>query len=128
LSYSLNITGGTVFTNWQQDPFANWNARLVFPEPMRELVIDVELVVEMAVHNPFDFFLEDAAQNVPFAYEAGLRRELTPFCAVSDGGARIAAYIEKWKRVMLAKDGKGEGPRTLDFVVQLNQAIQGDVS
>ena len=109
LSYSLKVAGGQVFTNWQQDPFSNWNARLVFPEPMRELVIDVELVVEMAVHNPFDFFLEDTAQTVPFVYEAALHRELAPFCAPPSAGARTAAYVEKWKRVLHGKNAKGEG-------------------
>jgi len=74
LSYSLQVEGGPQFLNWQQDPFANWNARLVFLEPMTELSVGVELVAEMAVYDPFDFFLEDAASHYPFAYEEGLRR------------------------------------------------------
>ncbi|MEI7776635.1 MAG: transglutaminase N-terminal domain-containing protein, partial [Verrucomicrobiota bacterium] len=82
LSYSLKVSGGEVFINWQQDPFSNWNARLVFPEPIRELLIEVELVVEMAVHNPFDFFLDDHAKHVPFTYEASQARELTSFFEV----------------------------------------------
>ena len=72
LSYSLRITGGEHFINWQQDPFANWNARLVFPEPMKELGVEVELVAEMAVHNPFDFFLEPDAEQFPFDYQPAL--------------------------------------------------------
>src|SRR3954462_3800221 len=79
LSYSQKITGGEHFTNWQQDPFSNWNARLVFPDKMKEFGVEVELVAEMAVHNPFDFFLEDYAQVYPFAYEEGLKKELAPF-------------------------------------------------
>src|SRR6185436_14031546 len=70
LSYSQKITGGEHFINWQQDPFSNWNARLVFPDKMRELGVEIELVAEMAVHNPFDFFLEDSATFYPFTYEA----------------------------------------------------------
>jgi len=58
LSYSQQITGGEHFINWQQDPFSNWNARVVFPEKMKELSVQVELVAEMAVYNPFDFFLD----------------------------------------------------------------------
>ena len=61
LSYSLKVDPAGHFVNWQQDPQANYLARLVFPEATRELRIEVDLVVEMAVHNPFDFFLEPSA-------------------------------------------------------------------
>src|SRR5947209_11158360 len=60
LSYSQGITGGEHFINWQQDPFSNWNARVVFADRMKSLRVDIELVVEMAVYNPFDFFLEES--------------------------------------------------------------------
>src|SRR5215207_8603647 len=79
LSYSQKISGGEHFINWQQDPFSNWNARLVFLEKMNELSVEVELVVEMAVHNPFDFFLEESAANFPFAYDDVLKKDLAPF-------------------------------------------------
>src|SRR5215468_1578176 len=79
LSYSQRITGGKHFINWQQDPFSNWNARLLFPEKMPNLCVEIELVAEMAVYNPFDFFVEDGASFFPFAYEPGLKKELGPF-------------------------------------------------
>src|SRR5436190_11516788 len=79
LSYSQRIIGGEHFVNWQQDPFANWNARLVFPDHLKELGVEVELVAEMAVHNPFDFFLEPDAEKFPFDYDAALSQELEPF-------------------------------------------------
>src|SRR5689334_11202225 len=68
LAYSLKISGGEHFINWLQDPFSNWNARLVFPERLGELSIEVELVAEMSVYNPFDFFLEENATYFPFNY------------------------------------------------------------
>src|ERR1041385_2823975 len=77
LGYSQRITGGEHFINWHQDPFSNWNARLVFPDKMKELGVEIELVVEMAVYNPFDFFLEENGTYFPFTYNEALRKDLT---------------------------------------------------
>ena len=65
LAYSLRVTPAKHFINWQQDPQANFLAHLVFPERTRELRVEVSLVAEMAVLNPFDFFLEPAAEAFP---------------------------------------------------------------
>src|SRR5689334_4246818 len=79
LSYSLRVAPAKHFINWQQDPQSNYLARLVFPERTRELTVEVDLVAEMAVINPFDFFLEPAAERIPFDYDALSRRELAPY-------------------------------------------------
>ena len=76
LSYSLKIEPAGHFINWQQDPFANYQARLVFPEKTREFKITVDVVADMSVYNPFDFFLEPTAEKYPFKYEALLQQEL----------------------------------------------------
>ena len=75
LSYSLQIEPGEHFINWQQDPHANFLARLNFPQPTRELSIEVDLVAEMAILNPFDFFLAETAEQFPFEYDAGERSD-----------------------------------------------------
>src|SRR5215510_12467707 len=82
LSYSLGIEPAKHFINWQQDPQANYLARLVFPETTRKLRIEVDLVAEMAVINPFDFFLEPHAEYYPFEYEPWQRVELAPYFGV----------------------------------------------
>ena len=74
VSYSLDIQPREHFINWMQDPFGNYLARLVFPEKCRELIVQVDLVAEMTVINPFDFFLEESANDYPFTYDAGLAR------------------------------------------------------
>ena len=79
LSYALRILPPRHFINWQQDPFSNYLARLVFPEKSTELLIEVDLVAEMAVLNPFDYFLEPGAETFPFKYEPSVRKELAPF-------------------------------------------------
>src|SRR5476649_2549259 len=72
VSYSLKVTPKQHFLNWQQDPQSNYLARFVFPEPTREFLIEVDLVAEMAIINPFDFFLEKGAETFPFGYEPAL--------------------------------------------------------
>src|SRR5882757_10210509 len=79
LSYSLRVLPEQHFINWQQDPQSNYLARLVFPEKTREFKVEVDLVAEMSVLNPFDFFLEPGAQKFPFAYDPALHHELAPF-------------------------------------------------
>src|SRR5215469_14255855 len=79
LGYSLRVTPEKHFINWQQDPQSNSLARLVFQEPTHEFLIEVDLIAEMAVYNPFDFFLEPAAERFPFEYDSSLDHELEPF-------------------------------------------------
>src|SRR4051812_21856703 len=126
LSYSQRVSGGECFTNWQQDPFANWNARLVFPKPMKELAVEIELVAEMAVYNPFDFFLEDSASEFPFTYEAALQKDLAPFLEGGDLTPKLAAYIEAVKEEAKARRENG-AERTIDFLVAVNRRVQGDI-
>jgi len=79
LSYSLRIEPKNHFINWQQDPQSNYLARVVFPEKTREFRVEVDLVAEMAVYNPFDFFIEKSAEHFPFAYDPTLAHELEPY-------------------------------------------------
>src|SRR6266853_6888266 len=114
-AYSLKIEPRDHFINWQQDPQSNFLARLVFPNPVRNLSVEVDLVAEMAVLNPFDFFLESYADNFPFSYEAELRKELTPYLQPETAGPRLSAFLGE---INLDKR------RTVDFLVDLNQRVQ----
>ena len=119
LSYSQKIEPAGHFINWQQDPFANYQARLVFPEPTTEFKVTIDLVVEMAVHNPFDFFLEPRAEEFPFGYDDLQKQELAPYLATAPLTPLLKAYLAK---VDMKKR------RTIDFLVDVNQMLQRDIS
>ncbi len=122
LSYSMKVRPAEHFINWQQDPFANWNGRLVFPEMSKELCIEVELVAEMAVYNPFDFFLEPSAEVYPFAYEPALKKELAPFMELPAPTPKLLAMVDE-----LLEDFLTKGARTIDFLVEVNRRVQKHV-
>jgi uncharacterized protein (DUF2126 family)/transglutaminase-like putative cysteine protease len=118
LAYSLRIEPEQHFINWQLDPFSNYLARLVFPETTDEFKVVVDLVAEMAVYNPFDFFLEPGAEEYPFTYESGLLHDLQPYLAKDPLTPRWRAFIEGIDRRKV---------RTIDFLVALNQRLQRDI-
>ena len=119
LSYSMRVEPANHFTNWQQDPFSNYLGRLVFPEPTTEFKVTVDLVAEMAVYNPFDFFLEPGAENFPFTYEPGLAAELAPYRVTETPTPAFAKFLASIDRREM---------RTIDFLVGLNQRLQHDIS
>jgi uncharacterized protein (DUF2126 family) len=117
-SYSLTVTPSEHFVNWQQDPHGNWLARYVFPERCSELAITVDLVAELAVFNPFDFFLEPHAEKFPFANPVEMERELAVFLETAPMGPRFEAFLA----------GIDRRPQpTVPFLVELNQRLQQEV-
>jgi uncharacterized protein (DUF2126 family)/transglutaminase-like putative cysteine protease len=118
-AYSLKIQPAQHFINWQQDPFGNFQARLVFPDPTSLLEIDVDLVANLIATNPFDFFLEECAEKHPALYEPGLRRELLPYLQVAPEQARLAELV-RFCQERYARDGR----RTMDVLVDINQHVQ----
>ena len=118
LSYSLNVRPADHFINWQQDPQANYLARLVFPEETRELRIEVDLVAEMSVLNPFDFFLAPYAEQFPFKYESSERRELVPYLVKAPATPLLEEYLAAISR---------DRSRTIDFIVGVNQRLARDI-
>ncbi|MDO9198683.1 DUF2126 domain-containing protein [Rhodoferax sp.] len=119
VSYSLKVEPSDHYINWQQDPFANYQGRLVFEKKTREFKVTVDLVVEMAVYNPFDFFLEPGAEKFPFKYEALLAQELAPYLAADHLTKRLKACLARIDR---------RKRRTIDFLVDLNQMVHKDIS
>jgi uncharacterized protein (DUF2126 family) len=117
-AYSLKISPEKHFINWQQDPFGNYLARLIFPEKTKELIIEVDLVAEMIVINPFDFFVEEYATKYPFIYEPNLAKELIPYLQKEPAGPHLTKWLNKVDR---------RSQSINDFLVILNQRLQKDI-
>ncbi len=114
-SYSLKITPEDHYINWQQDPFGNYQARVVFNESTTEFSFTVDLVAEMTVINPFDFFLEEYAEEFPFVYDKISKSELTPYLKKRKASPKLLELIESLKP---------EKPiRSVDFLVAVNKVI-----
>lgn len=128
-AYSLRIEPADHFINWQQDALGNFLARLVFPNPMRQLRITVGLIADLKVINPFDFFIEDWAEIWPcagMAYPKALADDLRPYLRPVDedgDGSGPGELTQAWVRNFTVPDGT----RTIDFLVALNRAINADV-
>lgn len=114
LGYSLKVEPGEHFINWQQDPESNYLARLVFPKKTDRLRVEVDIVVEVAVINPFDFFLEPGAEKWPFAYDDSLAEELAPYRRTIPDTPRLAALVAAVPR---------RETGTADFLVALNRHL-----
>ncbi len=131
-AYSLTIKPENHFLNWQQDPFGNYLARVVFPQKSDVLDITVGLIADMEVVNPFDFFIEDYAETFPFSYPDALRADLEPYLApVEDApGLGLGPVLSAWlDKLPLGDPGpSGTGQPTVDFLVALNAAVYGDVA
>ncbi|WP_428245546.1 DUF2126 domain-containing protein [Ferrovibrio sp.] len=118
LSYSLKISPADHFINWQQDPQGNYLARLVFPERTDHFDVTIDLVADMAVINPFDFFLEPEAENFPFTYDPALHEDLAPFRRLSTPGPLLKKWLASVDRTP---------KRTVDFLVGLNQRLADEI-
>jgi uncharacterized protein (DUF2126 family)/transglutaminase-like putative cysteine protease len=113
--YTFKVFPENHFINWQQDPFGNYQARVVFPEKTTELRIEVEVIARLKVINPFDFFVEEYAGKFPFNYENTLLKELVPYLETKDIGEKTQFFIDQ----MFIK----KGINTVDFLVYANQQV-----
>lgn len=118
-AYSLKVTPSDHFLNWQQDPFGNWQARFVFPHLTREFKVEVDLVADLTTINPFDFFLEEYAETVPWAYDPVARDELAPYLVVGETGPRFAQLLGRVRDDIVRPER-----RTIDVLVDINQLVQ----
>ena len=114
-SYTLKVAPEDHYINWQQDVHGNYLARLVFKKPTDVFKVAVELVAEMTVINPFDFFLEEDVETFPFEYPADLKRDLRPYLEITESDPKLLELVGEIDR---------SPRRTIDFLVDLNQKLE----
>lgn len=119
LSHSLKVGPANHFVNLQQDPYGNFLARFVFPEPVTELKIEVDLVADMTVYNPFDFFVEPSAETFPFDYPEEIRDDLAIYRTPEPAGPLLSAFLKTIDR---------NPTNTVNFVVDLNARLQREIA
>ncbi|MCC0049178.1 MAG: transglutaminase family protein [Rhodobiaceae bacterium] len=118
ISHSLKVSPTGHFVNHQQDPYGNWMARFVFPDPVMEFKIEVDLVADMTVYNPFDFFVEESAEHWPFEYNPDILPDLVIYRHPEPVGPRLQAFLDTID---------GSRKRTVDFVVELNARLANEI-
>ncbi len=115
LAYALKISPEQHFINWMQDPFGNYQARVVFPELVKEFEINVEVIADLVSVNPFDFFLDEYAETFPFAYKDALKKELNPYLEISESGPELLKSVNDCRNFL--------NQITVDFLVAVNQYV-----
>ena len=118
ISHSLRVSPAGHFVNHQQDPYGNWLSRFVFPEPVREFKIEVDLVADMTVYNPFDFFVDETAEKWPFDYPTELSDDLSIYRRPETPGPLLTEFL---KSVPVTETG------TVDFLVALNSRLSNEI-
>ncbi len=118
VSHSLRVSPANHFVNVQQDPYGNWLSRHVFTDMVRELKIEVDLVADMSVYNPFDFFVEEAAETWPFEYDEDIRGDLAIYRRPDPPGRYLSEFLGSVSRNRV---------RTIDFIVELNRRVAAEI-
>jgi uncharacterized protein (DUF2126 family)/transglutaminase-like putative cysteine protease len=117
-TYSLRIEQDCMI-HWHQDPSGNRLARVAFREGqlVDSFDIRVELAVDIRPVNPFDFFVDDRADKVPFRYPEETQRDLLPFLATDADAVKGGPLLEDFL-ASLPTEG-----RTVPFIVEVNRLV-----
>jgi len=118
LSYNLSVEPRGEL-RWQHDPWGNHIARLSYPvgHEASEMVVTVDAAFDIRPVNPFDFFIDERCQQVPFDYPDDVRAELGPYVEEHRPGPLLARWLEE-----LPFTG-----HVTDYLVALNRKVATDV-
>lgn len=122
LRYALTISPELHYLHWQQDAYANYQARVLVPELTDRFEMSVQCVVRLLPVNPFDFYIEPHAEHVPFHYLDRDGQGLAPYLRVDASSqehrGRFYDFFSSVASYRLP---------TIEFLVELNRRIQREL-
>jgi len=115
--YRLRVDPAPLSLHWQMDPAANQVARLVLPQPIAALLLEVALELDMTPANPFDFLVDPEAETWPFRYDT----------LAADGLAEYRRADHPGPALENLRDATRTSGETIPFVLSLAAAVRDRV-
>jgi uncharacterized protein (DUF2126 family)/transglutaminase-like putative cysteine protease len=119
LSYSLRVEPEPHFLNWLQDPYGNYLARVLFPQKVELFKVYVDLVADLQIFNPFDFFLEPECDQWPFDFTPAMAKDLSPYLNPAPKTPALEDFIHSLPTIT---------GQTIDVLVAINQYISQEIT
>lgn len=141
-SFSFRAPEG-VDVQYRKDIFDNEVAILFFPELMREMVLEMDLIVDTEVKNPFHFLLDSRGLGIPPDYTAEERKILAGYLeSVSDFGlpdpliseerrptVEALVTMNRWMNTEIEYERREEGgPRLPEETLRLRKGSCRDIA
>jgi transglutaminase-like putative cysteine protease len=117
-AFALDISPDEHSCHWQQDPFGNFVARIIFPQKTEHFSTEVNFIANLETTNPFNFFVEPEAEEFPFTYVASTKEQVRPFLTPDVAGPLLANYLHRLPQHMQS---------TVELLVSVNRQLRHDV-
>jgi transglutaminase-like putative cysteine protease len=119
--YRLSITPANHVVYRHFDPAGNRIARAIFQDATETLAIDVQLEADLQPQNPFDFLLDPAANELPFAYAPPEAAHLAPYLLPAEDGPQLQEWLLRFR------SGGADRLDTVNHLVRLNQTVASSI-
>jgi transglutaminase-like putative cysteine protease len=103
--------------HWVRDACDNLHLRIFFPDPDREITIDLSMTILNAPRNPYDFLLDAHAAFFPFQYTREEYAALQPYLEPVEPDP--SGSVNQWARACRT----GRETETVPFLADLNRHV-----
>jgi uncharacterized protein (DUF2126 family)/transglutaminase-like putative cysteine protease len=117
-SFQLDISPQEHFIHQQQDVFGNQITRVAFKKASDFFKITVNLKVHWLNLNPFDFLIDQYAENYPFDYANNIQPYLTHYLIQAEPSETIKQWL-----IQYSPNTKN----TIDFCCEVNKTLYQEI-